>query len=39
VERFKQALHERGIERIAPESSAETIKMAEASLRDAGRSS
>ena len=32
VETFKQALSERGIERTAPESSAETIEMAEASL-------
>jgi predicted HTH domain antitoxin len=39
VERFKRALHERDIERTAPESPAETIEMAEASLRAAGRSS
>jgi predicted HTH domain antitoxin len=38
VERFKQALHERGIARTAPESVAETIEMAEVSLRAAGRS-
>jgi predicted HTH domain antitoxin len=38
VESFKQALHERGIERTAPESPAETMEMAEASLRAAGRS-
>lgn len=39
VESFKRALHERGIERTAPESSAETIEMAKASLLSAGRSS
>jgi predicted HTH domain antitoxin len=37
VESFKRALHERGIERTAPESSAETIEMAKASLLAAGR--
>ena len=38
VERLKRALHERGIERIAPESVAETMEMSEAALRAAGRS-
>lgn len=39
VERLKRALHERGIERTAPESPAETIKMADTALRAAERSS
>jgi predicted HTH domain antitoxin len=39
MECFKRALHERGIERTTPESPAETIEMAEAALRAAGRSS
>jgi predicted HTH domain antitoxin len=36
-ERFKQALAERGISRIAPESLDETTEMARISLRRAGR--
>jgi predicted HTH domain antitoxin len=39
VESLKRTLHERGIERTAPESTTETIEMAEASLLAAGRSS
>ena len=35
---MKQALHERGISRVAPESLAETEEMARVALRSAGRS-
>lgn len=38
VESLKQALHERGIDRTAPESADETVEMARASLQAAGRS-
>jgi len=37
VVHFKQVLHERGIVRTAPESMAETIKMAQTSLQAVGR--
>ena len=37
IVRFKAALGERGIHRAAPESLAETIEMARASLRATGR--
>ena len=35
---MKQALHERGISRVAPESLAETETLARAALRSSGRS-
>jgi predicted HTH domain antitoxin len=37
VVRFKRTLHERGINRTAPESPAETIEMARSALDAAGR--
>jgi len=38
IESFKRTLHDRDIERTAPESLAETVEMAKSSLRAAGRS-
>jgi predicted HTH domain antitoxin len=38
VESLKQALHERGIDRTAPESATETVEMAHTSLQATGRS-